>query len=330
MYKLKRRFFCGLILLTSISYSKIGFSDAVVSNFPDKTVTIIVPFPPGGGTDVAARLIAQKLSARWGQSVIVDNKGGAAGMVGSEYVSRAKPDGYTLLVGNIGTFSINPSLYKKMSYDPNTAFTPIGMIAELPFFLLVNEDFKAKTIKELINYAKANPGKLTYASSGSGSGPHLAGEIFAKSINAEMVHIPYKGGGPAAADVMAGHVNMYFSTILESIGSVKSNKLRALAVSTVARSPAMQDLPTISESGVPGFEAASWVGMAAPAGLLPQLLDKISTDLMAVINDTDTKQTLIRQGATPLPLSPVAFKGRIELDRIKYLKVIKDGDIQID
>jgi len=305
-------------------------SQSTYLNFPNKPVTIVVPFPPGGGTDVAARLIAQKLSTRWGQSVIVDNKGGAAGMVGSDYVSRSKPDGYTLLVGNIGTFSINPSLYKKMPYDPNNAFNPIGMIAELPFFLLVSPEFKVNSVKELIAFAKTNPGKLTYASSGSGSGPHLAGEIFAKAINAEMTHIPYKGGGPAAADVMAGHVNMYFSTILESIGSVKSNKLKALAVSSLTHSPAMQELPTIAESGLPLFEAASWVGLAAPAGTPNDLIEKISLDLRAVLSEPETKQNLIHQGATPLPMSPLSFKERIDSDRLKYAKVIKEGNIQID
>ena len=308
----------------------VTVSHAQTASFPDRPVTIVVPFPPGGGTDAGARLIAQKLSTRWGQSVIIDNKAGASGMVGSEYVSRAKPDGYTLLIGNIGTFSINPSLYKKMPYDPDKAFVPVSMIAELPYFLLVTPSMKANNVKEFIAFAKSNPGAVTYASSGSGSGPHLAGEMFEKATGLDMMHVPYKGGGPAAADVMAGHVNMYFSTVLESIGSVKSGKLKALGTSSLVRSPAMPELPTIAESGVPGFDAASWIGIAAPAGTSPALVDKIAADVKAVISEQDTKQTLIQQGATPMPLSPIAFKARIESDRQRYAKVIKDGNVKVD
>jgi len=307
-----------------------AFVHAQTPSFPDRPVTIVVPFPPGGGTDAGARLIAQKLSTRWGQSVIIDNKAGASGMVGSEYVSRAKPDGYTLLIGNIGTFSINPSLYKKMPYDPDKAFIPVSMIAELPYFLLVTPSMKANNVKEFIAFAKANPGAVTYASSGSGSGPHLAGEMFEKATGLDMMHVPYKGGGPAAADVMAGHVNMYFSTVLESIGSVKTGKLKALGASSLVRSPAMPELPTIAESGVPGFDAASWIGIAAPAGTPPALVDKIAADIKVVISEQDTKQTLIQQGATPMPLTPTAFKARIESDRQRYAKVIKDGNVQVD
>ena len=307
-----------------------SLGNAQTVSFPDRPVTIVVPFPPGGGTDAGARLIAQKLSTRWGQSVIIDNKAGASGMVGSEYVSRAKPDGYTLLIGNIGTFSINPSLYKKMPYDPDKAFVPVSMIAELPYFLLVTPSVKANNVKEFIAFAKANPGAVTYASSGSGSGPHLAGEMLEKATGLDMMHVPYKGGGPAAADVMAGHVNMYFSTVLESIGSVKSGKLKALGASSLVRSPAMPELPTIAESGVSGFDAASWIGIAAPAGTPPALVDKIAADIKVVISEQDTKQTLIQQGATPMPLTPTVFKARIESDRQRYAKVIKDGNVQVD
>ena len=326
LYFKKMGYLIGLLLIALFPV----MTQAQNSSFPERPVTIVVPFPPGGGTDAGARLVAQKLSTRWGQSVIIDNKAGAAGMVGAEYVSRAKPDGYTLLIGNIGTFSINPSLYKKMPYDPDKAFAPISMVAELPFFLLVTPNFKANNVKEFIAYAKANPGTVTYASSGSGSGPHLAGEMFEKAAGLDMMHVPYKGGGPAAADVMAGHVNMYFSTVLESIGAVKSGKLKALAASSLIRSPAMPELPTVSESGIPGFDAASWIGIAAPAGTPQSIVDKISVDIKAIISETDTNQTLIQQGATPLTLSPVAFKARIESDRQRYAKVIKDGNIQVE
>ena len=293
-------------------------------------MTLVVPFPPGGGTDVGARLIAQKLTAKWGQSVVVENKGGAAGMVGSDYVSKAKPDGYTLLVGNVGTLSINPSLYKKMPYDADKAFTPISMIAELPFFLLVNPNFPAKSVKEFIALAKAKPGKVSYASSGSGGGPHIAAEVFEKMAGVDLLHVPYKGGGPAAADVMAGHVDMYFATVLESLGAVKTGKFTALGVSTLTRSPALPELPTIAESGVPGYDSGSWIGVVAPAGTPVAIIDKVANDMRDVIAEPETRQTLIQQGATPLSLSPATFKARIDNDRQRYSKVIQDANIQIE
>jgi len=322
----------NIVLVLALSFlSSFCVAQAPTGNtFPTRTVTLVVPFPPGGGTDVGARLIAQKLSAKWGQSVVVENKGGAAGMVGSDYVSKAKPDGYTLLVGNVGTLSINPSLYKKMPYDAEKAFTPISMIAELPFFLLVNPNFPAKSIKELIALAKAKPGKVSYASSGSGGGPHIAAEVFEKMANIQLLHVPYKGGGPAAADVMAGHVDMYFATVLESLGAVKTGKFTALGVSTLTRSPALPDLPTIAESGVPGYDSGSWIGVVAPAGTPVAIIDKVANDMRDVIAEPDTRQTLIQQGATPLSLSPAAFKARIENDRQRYSKVIKDANIQIE
>ena len=324
--------FIHIVLALALSFlSSFCVAQAPLGNaFPTRTVTLVVPFPPGGGTDVGARLIAQKLTAKWGQSVVVENKGGAAGMVGSDYVSKAKPDGYTLLVGNVGTLSINPSLYKKMPYDADKAFTPISMIAELPFFLLVNPNFPANSVKEFIALAKAKPGKVSYASSGSGGGPHIAAEVFEKMAGVDLLHVPYKGGGPAAADVMAGHVDMYFATVLESLGAVKTGKFTALGVSTLTRSPALPELPTIAESGVPGYDSGSWIGVVAPAGTPVALIDKVANDMRDVIAEPETRQTLIQQGATPLSLSPATFKARIDNDRQRYSKVIQDANIQIE
>jgi tripartite-type tricarboxylate transporter receptor subunit TctC len=311
-------------------FSHLTFAQGDAGTFPNRPVTIVVPFPPGGGTDAGARLVAQKLSVKWGQSVIVENKAGASGMLGSEYVSRAKPDGYTLLIGNVGTLSINPSLYKKMPYDWEKAFSPISMIAELPYVLLVTPSFPANTTKELIAIAKAKPGKVSYASSGSGGGPHIAAEMFENAASIQLLHVPYKGGGPAAADVMAGHVDMYFATVLESIGSVKTGKLRGLAVSSLTKSPALPELPTIAEAALPGFDTSSWIGMVAPAGTPTNLVEQISADIRAVVNDPEVKKTLIQQGATPLTMTPAAFKARIDLDRVRYAKVIKDANIQVE
>ena len=322
-----------MIFMTMVAVSILNKSVWAQSSgeiFPNRSVTIVVPFPPGGGTDASARLLAQKLSVKWGQSVIVENKAGASGMLGSEYVSRAKPDGYTLLIGNVGTLSINSSLYKKMPYDWERAFSPISMIAELPYVLLVTPSFPANNVKDLIAYAKARPGKVSYASSGSGGGPHIAAEMFEMAAGIQLLHVPYKGGGPAAADVMAGHVDMYFATVLESIGSVRTGKLRGLAVSSATKSPALPELLTIAEAGLPGFETSSWVGLVAPAATPINIVDQISSDLKVIINDPEVKKTLIQQGATPMPMTPAMFKTRIESDRQRYARVIKEANIQVE
>lgn len=298
--------------------------------YPSRPVTIVVPFPPGGGTDVGARLVAQKLSLKWGQPVIVENRGGAAGRVGAELVAKAKPDGYTLLVGNVGTQSVNPALYKKMPYDPDKAFAPIGMIAELPLVMLVTPSLPWKNVKDMVEAAKKDPGKITFASSGAGGAPHLAGEIFQQASGAKMLHVAYKGGGPAALDLMAGHVNIYFGTVLESVGHVKSGKLKGLGVTSASRSPALPDLPTIAESGYPGFDTGSWIGMLAPAGTPVAIVNKISADLREVLTLPDTQKTLITQGATPWPMTPEQFTARIKSDRQRYGRIIEENNLSAE
>lgn len=315
----------SLITLTSqVSHAQTA------APYPSRPVTIVVPFPPGGGTDVGARLVAQKLSLKWGQPVIVENKGGAAGRVGTELVAKAKPDGYTLLVGNVGTQSVNPALYKKMPYDPDKAFAPIGMIAELPLVMLVTPSLPWKTVNDVVNDAKKDPGKITFASSGAGGAPHLAGEIFQQASNTKLLHVAYKGGGPAALDLMAGHVNIYFGTVLESAGHVKSGKLKGLGVTSAKRSPALPDLPTIAESGYKGFDTGSWIGMLAPAGTPVAIINKISADLREVLALPDTANTLITQGATPWPMTPDQFSARIKSDRERYGRIIQENNLSAE
>lgn len=301
-----------------------------LDNYPIRPVTIVVPFPPGGGTDVGARLVAQKLSLKWGQPVIVENRGGAAGRLGADLVAKAKPDGYTLLVGNVGTQSVNPALYKKMPYDPDKAFAPIGMIAELPLVMLVTPSLPWHNVKDVVAAAKKEPGKITVASSGAGGAPHLAGEIFQQASGTKMLHIAYKGGGPAALDLMAGHVNIYFGTVLESVGHVKSGKLKGLGVTSASRSPALPELPTIAESGYTGFDTGSWIGLLAPAGTPAAIINKVSADLREVLALPDTKNTLITQGATPWPMTPEQFAARINSDRQRYGKVIEENNLSAD
>jgi tripartite-type tricarboxylate transporter receptor subunit TctC len=295
--------------------------------FPNHTVTIVVPFPPGGGTDTGARIVGQKLGERWGQAVIIENKPGAAGMIGSELVSKARPDGYTLLMGNVGTQSVNPSLYPKMSYNPDTAFAPVSMVAYLPLVMLVNPAMPMTTPIEVIAAAKAKPGTLTYSSSGAGGSMQLAAAMFESMGGAPMLHVPYKGGGPAIQDLIAGHVNLSFATVLESIAFVQAGKLRALAVTSVTRSPALPNVPTMAESGLPGYEASSWIGLLAPAGTPQAVIDKIAADVREVVASPDVRDRLIAQGATPDADGPAKFKAVIDGDRVRWAKIIADKNI---
>jgi tripartite-type tricarboxylate transporter receptor subunit TctC len=320
----------ALLFSSLITLGALSAHAQSAAPYPSRPVTVVVPFPPGGGTDVGARLVAQKLSLKWGQPVIVENRGGAAGRVGAELVAKAKPDGYTLLVGNVGTQSVNPALYKKMPYDPDKAFAPIGMIAELPLVMLVTPSLPWKNVKDVVEAAKKDPGKITFASSGAGGAPHLAGEIFQQASGTKMLHVAYKGGGPAALDLMAGHVNIYFGTVLESVGHVKSGKLKGLGVTSAKRSPALQELPTIAESGFAGFDTGSWIGMLAPAGTPASIINKISADLREVLALPDTQNTLITQGATPWPMTPEQFSQRIKSDQARYGRIIAENNLSAE
>ncbi len=298
--------------------------------YPQQSVTLIVPFPPGGGTDTGARLLAQKLSDKWGQQVIVDNKPGAAGIVGLEIASKAKPDGYTIVMGNIGTQAINPALYKKLPYNSDTAFTPITLVAELPLVLVINPATAAKTTAELIALAKAKPGDLTYSTSGNGSSMHLAAALFENQAGLKLTHVPYKGGGPAIQDLMGGHVSMSFATVLETSGQIKSGKLRAIAVTSDKRSPALPDVPTAAESGLPGYNSISWIGLLAPTGTPQPIVDKIAADVNAVLTEPATRQQFIDQGAIPVGSTPAQFKALIDADRVRYGKIIVEKDIKLE
>ena len=301
------------------------------AQYPARTVTIVVPFPPGGGTDTGARLIAQRLTQRWGQTVLVENKPGAAGALGADYVAKQKPDGYVLLMGNFGTQSINPTLYgKKLAYNPDTAFAPITLVADLPLVLVVNPGVSATSAKELIALAKAQPGKLAYSSSGSGGSMHLAGALFESASGTQMLHVPYKGGGPAISDLIAGHVNLAFATILETSGHIKSGRLRPLAVTGLARSPALPDVPTLADTTLPGFNSSSWIGLLAPAATPQAIIDKIAGDVKDALKAADLRQQFIDQGALPVGGTPAEFQALIDNDRHRYAKIIAEKNISVD
>ncbi|MFC5606236.1 Bug family tripartite tricarboxylate transporter substrate binding protein [Variovorax soli] len=298
--------------------------------YPARPVTLVVPFPPGGGTDTGARVLAAQLGKRWGQSVIVENKGGAAGQIGADYVAKAKPDGYTLLLGNIGTQSINPSLYARLPYNPDTAFAPVSLVAELPLAMMVNPSVPAKTPAEFIALAKSKPGQITYSSSGAGGAPHLAAEVFKDQTGTFVVHVPYRGGGPAIADLVAGHVQLSFMTVLEASGNIKAGKLRALAVTGDKRVPALPDVPTLSETAIPGFNAISWIGMLAPAATPKDVVEKIAADVRAVLADEDVKARIVALGGVPRATTPQEFGKLISDDRQRYAQIIRSRNITVD
>lgn len=275
-------------------------------------------------------MIAEQLSRRWGQPVLVDNKGGAAGQIGADFVAKAKPDGYTLLLGNIGTQSINPLLYRKLPYDPDIAFAPVSLVAELPLAVMVNPSVPARTAADFIALLKAQPGQFSYSSSGAGGAPHLAAEMFKDQTGTFVLHVPYRGGGPAIADLLAGHVQLSFMTVLEASGHIKAGKLRALAVTGARRVPALPDVPTLAEGALPGFNAISWIGLLAPAGTLAELIEKIAGDVRAVLEDEAVKARFIALGGVPRATTPREFSTMIADDNRRYAEIIRSRKIAIE
>jgi tripartite-type tricarboxylate transporter receptor subunit TctC len=316
--------------LLTASVLSLAAASALAQAFPSRPVTIVVPFPPGGGTDTGARIVAEQLSKKWGQPVLVDNKGGAAGQIGADLVAKAKPDGYTILMGNIGTQAINPALYSKMPYDPDKAFAPIALVAELPLAMMVNPGVPARTVREFIALAKAQPGKLSYSSSGAGGGPHLAAEMFKDATGSFILHVPYRGGGPAIADLLAGHVQLSFMTVLEASGHIKAGKLRALAVTSDKRVSALPEVPTLAEAALPGFNSISWIGLLAPAGTPKDVVDRISADVRETVAREEVRDRLVQLGAVPAATTPAQFGALIDNDRKRYAQIIKDRKITVN
>ena len=301
---------------------------AFAQTYPTKPVRIVVPFPPGGGTDIGTRILAQKLSEAWGQSVVVENKGGAAGIVGTEFTAKAAPDGYTLMMGNIGTHAINVSLYKKLPYDPVRDFAPVSQVAGLPLFLLVHPSVPANSTTDLVALLKSKPGQFDYSSSGSGGSMHVAAELFKSMAGVRIVHIPYKGGGPAVADLIAGQVKISFATVLETLGHVKSGKVRALAVTSSRRSLAAPEYPTVAESGLAGYESTSWLALFAPAGTPREIVARVSADAARVMNTPEVRERFVAQGADPIGSTPEQLAAVLARDIAKYAKVMKDSGTQ--
>jgi len=302
--------------------------------WPARPVTFVVPFAPGGGTDITARTVAAKLTQVWSQagtsgSVVVDNRTGAGGLIGADAVAKAKPDGYTLLIANVGTQSINPFLYK-LPYDPDKAFAPITLICELPFVMMASNAFAPKTVKEVIAYAKANPGKVTYGSSGIGGSPHLTSELIQGLTGTKMTHVPYKGGAPAMIDLISGQINIMYVSVLESSSNIKAGKVKGLAVTHARRNVAIPDVPTIAEAGVPGGESGSWIALLAPAGTPQAIIDRLNADVRAVVADAEVRDRLIGQGAVPLTGSPADLQALIDADARRYGRIIREQNLKAE
>lgn len=308
----------------------IATSLAFAQSYPNKPVRMVVPFPPGGTTDILARAVGQKLSESWGQLVVIDNRPGAGGNIGTDIVAKSAPDGYTLLMGTVGTHSINASLYAKLPFDPINDFVPVTLVASVPNVLVVNSTVDSKSVKDLIALAKSKPGQLTFASSGNGTSIHLAGELFKSMTGTAMLHIPYKGSAPAITDLLGGQTNMMFDNLPSAMPHIKSGKLRALAVTSASRSPALPDTPTIAETGISGYEASSWFGVLAPAGTPKEVVARIHADIVKALSAPEIKERLSGQGAEPVGNTPEQFAQHIKTETVKWAKVVKDSGAKVD
>jgi len=315
----------AVLLLMNVSVALAQHNPA--SDYPDRPVRFIVPWPPGGGTDVFARVIGEKLHQSLGQPFVVENRPGAAGNIGATYVARATPDGYTIMLATL-TLATNPALYKNIEFDAVKDLAPITLIAGVPHMLVVNPSVPANNVKELIALAKAKPGKLNYSSAGIGSPFHIAGELFKEMAGVNIVHVPYKGGGPAIMDVAGGQIDMSFANLVAVLPLVKSGKLRALAVTSSKRSSAAPDVPTMAEAGVPGYDFSSWFGAFAPAGTPHEIIVKLNHEIIKALQSPEVAKQLTAQGADLVADTPEEFSAYLKSETAKWRKVIKAAGIE--
>jgi tripartite-type tricarboxylate transporter receptor subunit TctC len=324
-----KQFFRAFLLVVA-SLSGAIAPAAGADAFPSHTVKLVVPFPPGGSLDIVGREIAQKLTEAWGQSVVVENKPGAGGNIGADFVAKSAPDGYTVVMGALSTHAVNPTLYPKMPYDAVKDFAPISMIAITPNVLVVPVNSPINSVKDLIAAAKAKPGKLAFASGSNGSAGHLAGELFKVETHTDVIHVPYKGAAPATQGVLACDTELMFDNLANAMAEVKGGKVKALAVTTAKRSPLAPDLPTMTEAGLPGFDISTWFGLMAPAGTPKDVVARWNRDLVKILESPDMKQKLALQGAESTPMTPEAFAAFIASEVPKYAKIIKASGATID
>jgi tripartite-type tricarboxylate transporter receptor subunit TctC len=317
--------------VAAIALAAIAQGPASAQPYPTKPVRFIIPYPAGSSSnDIFGRVLALKLSDTLGQQFVVDNRAGASGHIGSETAAKAAPDGYTLLLGTNGSIAISPSVNPKMSYDPLKDLAPVTLFGIVPYIMVVHASVPANSVQEFIALAKAKPGQLRFASSGVAGTPHLCGEMLKVMARIDMLHVPYKGGAPATIDLLGGHVQAYFSGIPAQLPHVRAGRVKALAVTTLKRSPSMPDLPTFDESGVPGYDANSWMGVFAPARTPKAILARLHAQIDTIMKSPEMRESMFAQGVEPVALGPEAFAASIRADVDKYSKLIKEAGIKLD
>jgi tripartite-type tricarboxylate transporter receptor subunit TctC len=316
----------GIMMVLSVLLA-FPATAAAADSFPSKPAKIIVAFPPGAATDIVGRILAQKLADMWGQPVIVDNRAGASGTIGTDVVAKAPADGYTMLLGTLGNLAANPSLYRNLPFDMGRDFTPVSLVVMVNFVMVVHPSTPAKTVKELIALAKAQPGQLNYSSSGAGGLPHLAGELFKSMAGVDLVHISYKGSVPSFTDLLGGRITVTIDNLPLALPYIKSGRLRALAVVGPKRQPMLPDVPTMVEAGIPGYELTNWFGLMVPAGTPRDIVTRINTDVAKVLKMPDVRERLLGMAAEPVGSTPEQFSAFLKSETAKWAKVIKDGGI---
>ena len=324
MLPARRLFACALAALCAL------FTAAASAEYPDEPVKLVVPFPAGGGADNLARMIMPRVAQVLGVAIVIENKPGAGGNVGAEFVARAAPDGYTLLYGTNGTHAINETLYGNLRFDPVTDFAPVSRMTRIAAMLIVNPQVPATSVGDLIRYAKANPGKLNFASAGNGTTSHLAGELFKTMAGIDIVHVPYRGGAAAANGLMAGEVQMMIDVMPNAYPLAKGGRVRGLAVSTARRFPGAPELPTIAESGVPGFDVSAWDGIFAPAGTPSAIVDKLNAAIRQALDEPELREQLIARGAVAVPGTPDDLARHVVAEKAKWAKIIRASGAKVD
>lgn len=318
------RLLCAVCLVLGVN------AHALAQSFPAKPLRLIVPFPPGGGSDVVGRILAQKLSERLAQQVVVENRAGAGGSIGTEAAVRSAPDGYTMVLASTSEIAVNPAIYSRLSYDTLKDLAPVAMVASTPMVVIVSPALPVKNIGELIAAAKAKPGEINVASAGNGSFTHLASELFRSMTGVTWTHVPYKGAPPAITDLASGRAQVMFSTLPAAMGAIRGNLVRPIAVSSPARASALPDVPTVIESGVPGYEPAYWYGVFVPAGTPADALGKLADAVVASVKSPDVVASLANQGASPARMTPEQFAGYVKAEVAKWGKVVKDAGAKVD
>lgn len=319
------------LFMIAVALMLVGLgSGADAQEYPSKMIKIIVPYPPGGTTDIIARLISSKMSDRLKQSVIVDNRPGAGGIIGTAAVAKSAPDGYTLDFGNLGPNAINQSVYTNLPYDAEKDFAPISVVAMMPLILVVPASVPVKSAQELIALEKSRPGQLNFASVGIGSVSHVAGELFNSMAGTKFAHVPYKGGAPAIVGMLAGEATMFFANPVEATTHIKSGRFRALGIASATRSPIAPDLPTVAESGLPGFEVTAWFGLLAPAATPRPIIDRLQQTIAAIVQQPEVRSRLLELSTIPASNTPDEFAVQVKSDIAKWAKVVKDTGVKVD